>query len=221
MRALVLEHQRDAPAGLVEVWAAARDIALDVCRPAEGEPWPAPGEHDAVIALGSDRSVERSRDAWIAAELGFLQAAHEAQIPVLGLCFGGQALAAALGGRVGRAAHAEIGWCRFEAVDDRFGGPFFAWHEDAFSVPPGAELLARSSAGPQAFGIGTSLGVQFHPEVDEAIVGAWLDWGREQLVAARLDEAAIRAETTVLADEARERAFALFDAWAAAWVPTA
>src|SRR4051794_18164037 len=123
MRALVLEHQRDAPAGLVEVWAAARDIALDVCRPAEGEPWPAPGEHDAVIALGSDRSVERSRDAWIAAELGFLQAAHEAQIPVLGLCFGGQALAAALGGRVGRAAHAQIGWGRVQGARRRLRGP--------------------------------------------------------------------------------------------------
>jgi GMP synthase-like glutamine amidotransferase len=219
MRALVVEHQRDAPAGLVEAWAATRAIELDVLRPAEGDPWPRVGEHDAVITLGSDCSVERSSHAWIADEVAFLRAAHDARVPILGLCFGGQALATALGGAVGRAAHPEIGWCRFEAVDERFAGPFFEWHDDAFTVPQGAEALARSTAGPQAFRHGLSLGVQFHPEVDEEIVEAWLDWGRDQLAAARLDQDAIRRESAALLDDARRRAFALFDLWAAAWVP--
>lgn len=221
MRALVVEHQRDAPAGLVAAWAAERGLELDILRPAEGDPWPDPGAHDAVVALGSDCSVARSADGWIAAEVAFLRAVHDAGIPVLGLCFGGQALAAALGGGAGRAPHPEIGWYRFDAVDDRFAGPFFEWHTDAFTVPPGAEELARSSAGPQAFKLDLSLGVQFHPEVDEAIVEAWLDWGRAQLVEARLDEDAIRRQTGALLPGARERAFELFDLWAAAWVPRA
>ena len=53
-----------------------------------------------MVALGSDRSVHASPDPWIAAQLAFLRAAHDAGVPVLGICFGAQALAAALGGRV-------------------------------------------------------------------------------------------------------------------------
>ena len=203
-------------------------------RPAAGAPWPAPGAHDAVVALGSDCSVARTPDAWIAAEVAFLRAAHEAGVPVLGLCFGGQALVAALGGEVQRAAHPEIGWVALDRPivlrgdgDGPAGaegvlevaGPFFAWHEDAFTVPPGATELARSPAGPQAVAHGRSLALQFHPEVDEAIVEAWLDWGRSQLADARLDEEALRAETSARAADARRRAFALFDGWAASWLP--
>jgi GMP synthase-like glutamine amidotransferase len=219
-RALVVEHQRDAPAGLVVPWAAERGLELSTLRPAE-EPgrWPAPGDHDAVVVLGSDCSVARSPDPWIAEEIAFVRAAHGAGVPVLGLCFGAQSLAAALGGAVDRAAHDEIGWLTFDAVDERFTGPFFAWHGDAFTVPPGAQELARSSAGPQAYSAGAAVGVQFHPEVDEAIVDAWLEWGRSQLVEARLDEDAIREQTARVAPDARRRAFALFDLWARAWLP--
>jgi GMP synthase-like glutamine amidotransferase len=213
-RALVVEHQPDAPAGLAGEWLAARGAHVDVVRPAAGEGWPSPGDHDAVVALGSDRSVHASPDAWIAEEVAYLRAAHEAGGAILGLCFGGQTLASALGGTVTAAARPEIGWCRFEAADERLAGPFFAWHADAFTVPPGAEELARSAVCPQAFRLGGSLGVQFHPEVDAAIVDAWLDWGRSQLVEQRLDEDAIRAETAELVDGARRRAFALFDLWA-------
>ena len=182
--------------------------------------------------------MARTPDAWIAAEVAFLRAAHDAGVPVLGLCFGGQALAAALGGEVQRASQPEIGWValdrpivlRGDGNSDGAGpdraegrlevvGPFFAWHEDAFTVPPGATELARSPAGPQAVAHGRSLALQFHPEVDEAIVEAWLDWGRGQLADARLDEDALRAETAARAADARRRAFALFDGWAASWLP--
>lgn len=213
-RALVVEHQPDAPAGLAGEWLAARGAEVDVVRPAAGERWPCPGEHDAIVALGSDCSVHASPDAWIAEEVAFLRAADDAGVAILGLCFGGQTLAAALGGTVTSAARPEIGWCRFEASDERLSGPFFAWHADAFTVPPGAEELARSEVCPQAFRLRAGLGVQFHPEVDGAIVDAWLDWGRSQLLEHRLDEDAIRAETAALVGDARRRAFALFDLWA-------
>ena len=220
-------------------WAAQRGVGLEVLRPAAGDPWPTPGAHDAVVALGSDCSVARSSAPWIAAEVAFLRAAHDAGVPVLGLCFGGQALVAALGGAVHRAPRPEIGWVALDrpialegdgsaahghdAADagSAVPGPFFAWHEDAFTVPPGATELARSAAGPQAVAHGRSLALQFHPEVDGAIVEAWLDWGRAQLADARLDEDALRAETAANAVDARRRAFGLFDGWAASWLPAA
>jgi GMP synthase-like glutamine amidotransferase len=218
MRVCVAEQQPDAPAGVLGAWAAERGHELDVLRAPSVATWPDPRAFDAVVALGSDRSVHASPDAWIAAEVGFLRTAHEAAVPVLGLCFGAQALAAALGGSVQRAPTAEIGWIAVEAttageaVDALAPGPWFAWHEDAFSVPAGAEELARTAVGPQAFALGTSVGLQFHPEVDAAIVGRWVDDGGRQLATERIDEGGLLAETGRIAPSACARALALFDA---------
>jgi GMP synthase-like glutamine amidotransferase len=222
MRIAVVEHQPDAPAGLFGAWAQARGHELELLRAPRLETWPDPRGYGAVVTLGSDRSVHASPDAWIAAEIGFLRAAHETGVPVLGLCFGAQALAAALGGEVLRAPSAEIGWIHVEGAGAGAGpvvpGPWFAWHEDTFTVPPAARELARSPVAPQAFVMGASVGLQFHPEVDERIVGEWVDGGRRQLAAARIDEQRLRAETARRAPQARRRAFELFDAVARRWV---
>jgi GMP synthase-like glutamine amidotransferase len=218
MRVCVVEQQPDAPAGVLGTWASARGHELDVLRAPLVATWPDPRGFDAVVALGSDRSVHASADAWIAAEVGFLRSAHEAGVPVLGLCFGAQALAAALGGSVLRAPRVEIGWITVEAtaageaVGALAPGPWFAWHEDTFSVPAGARELARTAVGPQAFALGRSVGLQFHPEVDAAIVSGWVDGGRRQLVSERIDERALLAETERAAPTAGARARALFDA---------
>jgi GMP synthase-like glutamine amidotransferase len=174
--------------------------------------WPEPREATAVVALGSDRSVHTSTDPWIAAELDFLRAAHGGGVPVLGICFGAQALAKVLGAEVSRAADTEIGWIEV-AGDDGFGGPWFTWHEDVFTLPPGAEELARAASGPQAFAVGASVGLQFHPEVTPKIVDDWLADGRDVVP----DPEPLRTETAERIAAARVRAFALFDAIAARW----
>ena len=79
-------------------------------------------------------------------------------------------------------------------------------------MPAGARELARTAAGPQAFALGRSVGLQFHPEVDAAIVRSWVDGGRAQLATERIDEHALLAETEQAAPPARVRALALFDA---------
>jgi GMP synthase-like glutamine amidotransferase len=212
VRILILEQQADAPAGLVEEWALERGARVDVVRSPELDEWPGPLSADAVVALGSDHSVHASSDPWIASQLAFLRAAHDAEVPVLGICFGGQALAAALGGSVARAPRTEIGWIEVEG-DDGYGGSWFTWHEDAFTVPPGAVELARAASGPQAFALGRSVGLQYHPEVTEAIVDGWLATGGEAVP----DPEPLRRETARRAQDARERAFALFDRIAAVW----
>jgi GMP synthase-like glutamine amidotransferase len=174
--------------------------------------WPEPREATAVVALGSDRSVHASTDPWIAAELDFLSAAHDGGVPVLGICFGAQALAKVLGGEVSRAVDTEVGWIEV-AGDDGFGGPWFTWHEDVFTLPAGAEELARASSGPQAFAVGASVGLQFHPEVTTRIVDDWLADGGDVVP----DPEPIRAETAERIAAARVRAFALFDAIAVRW----
>jgi GMP synthase-like glutamine amidotransferase len=156
--------------------------------------------------------VHASSDPWIAAELRFLRAAHDAGVPVLGICFGGQALAAALGGTVGAAPAVEIGWIEVEGGDG-YGGRWFTWHEDVFTLPPGAQELARAASGPQAFAVGPSVGLQFHPEVTPAIVDDWLDGDG----AAVPEPEALRGETARCAADARARAFALFDRISNRW----
>ena len=172
-----------------------------------------------MVALGSDRSVHASDDPWIAAEIAFLRDAHQSDVAVLGVCFGAQALAAALGGCVAPAPCAEIGWYELAAPGRGpvGAGPWFEWHFDAFTLPSGAHELARTAAGAQAFRLGRSVGLQFHPEVTPAIVDGWLRTGRGDLDAQALDGESIRRQTARQAGAARRRAFALFDAIADGW----
>jgi GMP synthase-like glutamine amidotransferase len=207
-----VQQQPDAPAGLVGEWAAARGAEVDVLHAPVVAAWPDPGGASAVVALGSDRSVHASADPWIGAQVGFLREAHSAGVPVLGICFGAQALAAALGATVSRAAATEIGWIDVDG-DDGFRGRWFTWHEDVFDLPPGATELARADSGLQAFAAGASVGLQFHPEVTPAIVDDWLAGARDAVP----DSEPIRTETARTTGPARERAYALMDRIAARW----
>jgi GMP synthase-like glutamine amidotransferase len=218
MDVCVVEQQPDAPAGLIGAWAGERGHRLHVLRAPGLAAWPDPRRFDAVVALGSDRSVHASPDPWIGGEVAFLRVAHDAGVPVLGLCFGAQALAAALGATVSRAPFCEIGWIELEvrpgARIDR--GPWFSWHEDAFTLPPGATELARSPAGVQGFRAGRSVGLQFHPEVDPAIVGRWVRDGGRRLAGEGIDAAGLLDQTARLAPDAARRARALFESLLAA-----
>jgi GMP synthase-like glutamine amidotransferase len=211
MEIVVVEQQLDAPAGLVGEWAAARGHDVRVVRVHASDAWPAAGEVERAVVLGSDRSVHDDPPEWVAQEIGWLRALVEAERPVLGLCFGGQALAAALGGEVRRAAQPEIGWVD---VDGELGGTWFAWHFDTFSAPPGAREVGRNAAALQGFAVGPHVGLQFHPEVTPAIVDDWISVGGRDLDSQRLDPALIRERTAREADRARTAAFELFDRWA-------
>jgi GMP synthase-like glutamine amidotransferase len=136
-------------------------------------------------------------------------------IPVLGICFGGQHLARVLGGTVARASRPEVGWLGVESLDPATVAPgrYLQWHRDAFTVPPGARLLARSPVSAQAFRHGRHLGVQFHPEVTPAIALDWATSYPESVRDAGTTVAAVRAGGEEHAAGARRRAFALFDAF--------
>ncbi len=215
-RAVVLQHQDDAPPGLLEVWAGHRGLTLEVLRP-DRDPLPDPGDVRAAcaIVLGSDASVAARTEPWIAPELDWLRGADAAGLPVLGICFGAQALAAALGGDVRRAAAPEIGWIRLgEHRAPVPAGPWFAWHEDVLDPPPGADVLARNAVGVQAWATGRHLAVQFHPEVTPRIVEGWASAYGRALADAGVDAAALRDEGAAHGGAAYAAAQALFDGFA-------
>jgi len=208
-RGLILSHGDLGPAALLGEWLDERGRAYEV-HDLSSAPVPALGEAPFVASLGSEESANDASVEWVAGELALLREAVAADVPVLGLCFGGQALCLALGGEVSRAPAPQVGW--FEISGEIAPGPWFHWHYEQLSVPPGARELARSAAGPAAFRIGRHLGVQFHPEVTAGVVA---DWSRSagELAKLGIDPAALVEETRRRAPRARRYAFELFDTW--------
>jgi GMP synthase-like glutamine amidotransferase len=215
LRALVIQHDEDGPAGHVSDWLEARGAEQDLFRIGLGEDQRErdPLDYDLIVSLGSECSAHGNLVPWVRRELRLLKDAVRADVPVLGICFGSQLLARALGGVAKRAPHAEIGWVEIRTLEPALvpAGPWMQWHYDTFTVPPDASLLAESPAGPQAYTAARNLGLQFHPEVTPQIVAGWVDAGRDQLAAVGLDPERVLAETRELAGENRARAWQLLD----------
>jgi len=143
--------------------------------------FPDAGNYDLVIPMGAPWSAwdDACIGRWLQPELEWIRTVVEADIPVFGICFGGQLMARALGGAVARGTKAEIGWTVIHSDDPSLvsSGPWFQFHYDQWTMPNGAVEIARNAVAPQAFTYGRSLAVQFHPELDTAILKGWLDQG--------------------------------------------
>jgi GMP synthase-like glutamine amidotransferase len=194
---LIRQHVDAAPAGLLGEWLEARGLPYEVQETWVAASVPDPADYAFVASLGHDRMAGDLHDPGVAAEHELLTRAVERDVPVLGLCYGGQVLAAVLGAEVGPAEVPELGWRTVESDDPSVipEGPWLEWHFERFCTPPGATELARTADAPQAFRRGPHLGVQFHPEATVEIVAEWaradgredvpLAAPREQLEAAR------------------------------------
>lgn len=162
-----------------------------------------------IVITGSPAMVTE-RQPWseaVARWLAFELVEKRARVPVLGICYGHQLIAHALGGRVdynprGR----EIGTVELQgtaalADDPLLGGTPFplvahVTHlQSVVELPPGAVHLAASALEPHhAFRIGDSIwGVQFHPEFSDDIMRAYIDLLDERMAREGLDVGAIRA----------------------------
>ena len=210
---VILQHAHTGPPGRLGAWAQARGIPHRVHRSDEQLPDFDPADHGWIASLGSAHSAT-DREPWITAEVALLGRAVAAGVPVLGLCWGGQALAAALGAWVGEAPLSEKAWLAIETTDPAIpAGPWLHYHHEIFAIPDGAVGLGSSPAGPSAFRIGPHLGLQFHPEADAAMATVWADKDPDQTPASR---ARLAAEGAAAEGPALALAFALFDGWFAA-----
>ena len=180
-RVVVIRHHDIDSAGFVGDAFEARGAELAVHLVPDDGPLPALDGVDHVVVLGAVSSVN-DPDPWIAAELAWLRRADAAGVPVFGICFGAQALCAALGGRVEAMGRTEIGWVLVDPADPGVipAGPWLEFHNDRCLPPPSATVLAGNETGVQAFRIGRHLAVQFHPEVDGPQLKRWLDAHTDQ-----------------------------------------
>lgn len=210
--ALLLQASPVGPPGLLGEWLDERGIPAHVHHIDDGDPAPDPRDHAFVACLGSRFSPTDASEPSVQASRDCLQRAVDHDVPVLGLCFGGQLLAHVLGGTVRQMDEPELGWLTIETDDPDAipAGPWLAWHWHAFTTPPGATEIARSPRATQAFVHGPHLGTQFHPESTIEIVSGWARKDAERL---DLDGVALVEGGRHLADEAATNAKHLFDAF--------
>jgi GMP synthase (glutamine-hydrolysing) len=196
-RCLILQHEAPTPPGLMTDWLAEQSAQVEILRIDEVEPQTHPREYDLIVSLGSEFAAFDDAIPFVQREVRFYQEAIEADTPILGLCFGGQMLARVLGSRLFRSEQPEIGWLPVRTHDPELvsAGPWFQWHFDSFTLPPGAKLVAETDAAPQAFVAGRSLGLQFHPEVTPEIMAEWVRAYPHELEAEGVDPQGLLDET--------------------------
>jgi GMP synthase (glutamine-hydrolysing) len=175
------------------------------CRVTAGEALPAPEHVRAVVITGSSAMVTEHLP-WSERTARWLPEVHRLGIPILGICYGHQLLAAALGGEVGdNPSGREIGTIAVTLEDDRdpllggMGSPLVvnaSHRQSVLRLPPGARRLAYNETDAnQAFVVGErAWGVQFHPEWDHDVIRAYLDERAEILRSEGRDPDALHRE---------------------------
>lgn len=189
---LIVQHEADAGPGNFMAWAHTAARPVEFVRIDQGAQVPGSAARFAgVCSLGGSMSVNDALP-WIPAELALIRDADARRVPVIGHCLGGQLIAKALGARVRRAAHLELGWSHVSVADpalarqwlgelivDAAALEIFQWHGDCFELPDDAQrMLTGPLCSNQAFVVQRDgfahLGMQFHPEMTPELVRRWV-----------------------------------------------
>lgn len=206
LRALIIQHEEPTPPGLVTEWLDDHGAIVETFRIDIDDREIDPSGYDLIVSLGAECAAFDDSKPFVPREARLMRRAVDDDVPVLGLCFGGQMLARVLGGQVFRSTGSEIGWLPIRSEEPELvpEGPWFQWHFDVFTLPPGATLIAESDVGPQAFVSGRSLGLQFHPEVTTEIMDDWVRVYRHELDADGVDPDGLLEETKRRAPQSRQ-----------------
>jgi len=182
-------------------------------------------EPDLLIMMGGPMGVyEQDRHPWIACQMRRLALRLEADRPTLGVCFGAQMIAAALGAKVYAGPRKEVGFhpvklhphAKTSPLRHIEGVPVLHWHGDTFTRPEGVEFLASSHVyDHQAFRRGKNiLGLQFHAEMGlDPRFDAWIEEWPESVVEAGGTEADLRAAHAELGPKAVAAGQAMIAEW--------
>jgi GMP synthase-like glutamine amidotransferase len=136
------------------------------------------------------------------------------EIPFLGVCFGGQVLAKAVGGGVEKSDELELGELLIKetALGLPFPeGPWFSWHGDRMILPDHVEVLAETPSAVQVFRHKTAVGLQFHPEATSELVQGWLDIGGANYLPLGMTSELLMAEVNNMAQDAADNCEVLVD----------
>lgn len=227
-RLLVIQHDADTPMGELANPLVEAGLHLETWPTwvTDTAPWGLES-FDGVLSLGSVESVrDEQRTPWIRSELSVLEQALESEMPILGVCFGAQALARAGGGRVIPSPRSEIGWHPVDITEagqvDSIVGTLgkrlqvMHYHFDTFELPTDeVDILGVNGDLLQAYRIGAhARGIQFHIEANPSVVYAWMAAFADDMASAGADLEVIRRETKENWQAFRQRAWDLGRAFA-------
>lgn len=188
-----------------------------------GEAMPSAAEIEQLIVLGTPTSVTEYRlTPALVAEFNLITELVRIGTPILGICFGAQFLAHALGARVQPNKVKEIGMLPVQLtetglVDPLFGGfppafPVFQWHGDTWRNPFGTDWLVTSeNCKYQAFRRGALVGLQFHLEADPSEIPLWCEAYAAELAEEGLVAEEIIKDAQAQAETCRALGFRLLD----------
>ena len=227
LKALFIQHDHVSPTGLVGEALKNNGFSIFEILVVPESSFESPNvpfqfpdfnDYDLLVPLGAPWGAwdDSCIGNWLTPELDWIRAAIAAHKPVLGICFGGQLIARALGGSVAPGLKSEIGWSAIMSDNQELvsNGPWFQFHYDRWSVPQGAVEIARNPIASQAFTIDRSLAVQFHPELNADMLQGWLDWGGLRGVSDDGQDAEVMmAQTRAEEPSARERTFKLVETY--------
>ena len=183
---IIVQNDPLVPAGRLAEFMTGAGLGFRTVRLFAGDSLPRVDECRAVFVLGGTMGVHDTAEfPFLLPLMDFMREAAEENVSLLGICLGGQLLAAALGGEVRAASRGEKGVREVALTSAGLGDPLFRglegvfeafqWHNDSFDLPAGALHLASSPLCPgQAFRYRNAYALQFHPEVDRGIVAAWI-----------------------------------------------
>jgi GMP synthase (glutamine-hydrolysing) len=187
---LIVLHQETSTPGRVGNALRLLGHQLDIRRPRFGDPLPETlDDHAGAVVFGGPMSAN-DPDDYVKREIDWISVPLKEDRPFLGICLGAQMLAVQLGARV--APHpegrAQIGYYPIRptaagrAICADWPDHVYHWHREGFELPAGTELLAEGSDFPvEAFRLGHSFGLQFHPDVTTAMMHRWTTRGHERL----------------------------------------
>lgn len=195
MRIQVLKHLPFEGPAAIEHWARTRGHDLAMTNTWQDD-LPALANFDLLAIMGGTMNVYEENDhPWLAGEKRLIAEAISAGKAVLGVCLGGQLIAAALGAVVTRNPHVEIGWFPVSVTDEARSLPLLAevpdafpvvhWHGDTFAIPEGAtHILSSQACANQGFIIdgGRVLGLQCHLEETRESLAALTEHAANELV---------------------------------------
>ncbi len=215
--------QNSADVGLERFADGVAAIEHRLVRLDRGEPVPAVPDVGALLVLGGHQGAyQEDIHPYLVEEKALLRDLVAADVPVLGICLGCQLLADALGGAAYLAPEVEARFEPYVLTDDGIGDPVarhlveptLSLHEDTWDLPPGATLLASSPRYPQAFRMGSAIGIQTHPEVTVETAAEWVDdLGRNRIAAAGVDPQALLARVAAANDASELLAQRILAAW--------
>lgn len=191
-RILCVRHETDPTDDRVTTWCNTNGFHADIRRPVQGDTLGEVTEDLAGVVVygGNYNAYDSALHPFLNEEYRMIDAAMQADVPLLGFCQGAQMIAHHMGAFAGPLDHGQYEFGYYEVTPTDAGKDVLPHsmhmpqsHFHTFDLPTGARHIARSAVyDNQAFAVGDHvMGFQFHPEQTKTGFRRWQarghDWG--------------------------------------------